>query len=129
MSENFVDKFNLLIEIEKIANNCKSVLEMDYNPSNKDYNIYLTNPGNFCSIVIKSQFDDMSVYFDKSSQDGCHDLYTSKRIEFPYFEDMIFEDASMFILTDEYYISKFIKIIPLDGLKEYLSKLKELNDV
>lgn len=128
--KEFTDKFNLLIEIEEIANNCESVLSMEYNSSNKDYLMYLDNPGNFCSIVIESEFDDISVYFDRSSQDGCHDLYDpSIRIELPYFRNMIFEDASMFILQDEYKISKFIKTIPLDILRKYLSKLKDLDDV
>lgn len=126
--DQFVDKFNLLKEIEEVANN-HSTLEMNYDPSNKEYTM-LSNSDHFSSIVIESEFGYMSVYFDKLSKDNCHDFYDHyTRIEFPYFKDMIFEDVAMFILQDEYKISKFIKQIPIDLLEKYLSKLKEMGNV
>lgn len=123
--DQFIDKFNLLKEIEEVANN-HSTLEMNYDPSNKECTISFNIHDNFSSITIESEFGYMSVYFDKWSKDNCHDFYDHyARIEFPYFKNMIFEDVTMFILQDEYKISKFIKQIPIDLLEEYLSKLKE----
>lgn len=128
--DQFIDKFNLLKEIEEEVNN-GITLDMNYNPSTKDYTIVPNNLDQFSSITIESEFGYLSVYFDKWSKDNCHDLYDHRhtRIEFPYFRDMIFEDVAVFILQDEYKISKFIKLIPIDLLEEYLSKLKEMGDV
>ena len=125
----FIDKFNLLTEVEKIANKSTSVLDITV----KDHEFIISstvNEGYFCSITIETTDDFMSVYFDRYSKDGCHDFYISGvKIEFPYFKNMSFEDESMFILSDEYKISKFIKTVPLLILKEFLLKLKELNNV
>lgn len=127
--DQFIDKFNLLKEIEEVANN-HSTLEMKYDQSNKECMMSPKRYDNFSSIVIESEFGYMSVYFDKFSKDNCHDFYDHyTRIKFPYFKNMIFEDVAMFILQDEYKISKFIKQIPLDLLEEYLSKLKEIGNV
>lgn len=122
---DFTTKFNLLMEIEEIANRKDDPLILLV--SDKDDTKIMECGDVYPVINIKISNLDIEFYFDKNNKDGFHDLYIDDEdlIKIPYFRDMIFEDESMFILTDEYQIVKFIKLLKISDLEKFLLELKK----
>ena len=120
---DFTKKFRLLIKIEELAfvseNKFKMVVSEDSLHQTKKA-VY------FNMISINNQTYYFRLCFDYFSyRDGFHDLSIGvKNVEIPYFKNMNFEDESLFILSDEYQVSKFIKLISIEHLLDYYSNLK-----
>ena len=113
------------MEIEEIANRKDDPLILLV--SDKDDTKIMERGDVYPVINIKISNLDIEFYFDKNNKDGFHDLYIDDEdvIKIPYFRDMIFEDESMFILTDEYQIVKFIKLLKISDLEKFLLELKK----
>lgn len=123
---DFTTKFNFLIEIEKLCNLRKDD-PLTLLVSDKDDTKIMACGEVYSSVNIRISNLDIEFYFDKNYKDGFHDLYIgdNDRIETPYFRDMNFEDESLFILSDEYKIVKFIKLLEISDLEKFLSELKK----
>lgn len=125
MMSDFTTKFNLLIEIEEIANRKDDPLILLV--SDKDATEIMDCGEVYTAINIRISNLDIEFYFDKNNKDGFHDLYIgySDLIKIPYFRDMNFEDESLFILQDDYQIVKFIKLLEISDLENFLLELKK----
>lgn len=122
---DFTTKFNLLMEIEEIANRKEDPLILLV--SDKDDSEIMDYGEVYSSVNIRIPNLDIEFYFDKNNKDGFHDLYIDDEdvIKIPYFKDMGFEDESMFILQDDYHIVKFIKLLKISDLEKFLFELKK----
>lgn len=123
---DFTTKFNLLIEIEKIANSSRvSPLTLFISDDVINSVMKCGEVYPFTNIIISNL--DIEFYFDKNNKDGFHDLYIDDEdvIKIPYFRDMNFEDESIFILQDDYQIVKFIKLLEISDLEKFLFELKK----
>lgn len=121
---DFTTKFNLLKEIEKAANKrSKPIAFLIENGETYSHQ----EDERFSCLKIEINHIDYELYFDHLDRDKFHDLYEDSRedTELPYFRDMNFEDESIFILTDEYNIVKFIKNLEICDLEEFLTLLEE----
>ena len=121
---DFTIKFNLLIEIEEAANRRSYPITLLKYDGKRSFN---RDGARFSSLRLIVDQYDYELYFDQYNRDKFHDLYEvdGENSKLPYFKDMIFEDESMFILSDEYNIVKFIKLLEISDLEQFLLELRE----